>query len=66
MLERVLKVLGPFLLPAFLPFEGVEEGAESAFFLPASNTIVITRLLASRFVAEMARVYTSSVIREFA
>jgi len=26
------------------------------FFMPASNTIVITRLLASRFVAEMARV----------
>jgi hypothetical protein len=46
------------LLPAFSPREGAEEGAESAFFLPASNTIVITRLLASRFVAEIARVYT--------
>jgi hypothetical protein len=41
------------------------ERAESAF-LPASNTIFITRLLASRFVAEIAREYTSSVIRELA
>jgi hypothetical protein len=65
-LERVLTVLAPFFLPAFPLSEGAEEGAESNFFLPASNTIVITRLLASRFVAEMACVYTSSVIREFA
>ena len=64
MLERVLRFLAPFLLSVFLPREG-EEGAGSASFFPASNTIVITRLLASRLVAEMARVYTSSVIREF-
>ena len=53
----MLEVLAPLLLCAVLPFEGAEEGAESAFLLPASNTIVITRLLASRFVAEIARVY---------
>ena len=65
MLERVLRFLAPFLLSVFLPREGAEAGAGSASFFPASNTIVMTRLLASRLVAEMARVYTSSVIREF-
>ena len=64
-LERVLRSLAPFLLSVFLPREGAEAGAGSAAFFPAFNTIVITRLLASRLVAEMARVYTSSVIREF-
>ena len=62
----MLGFLAPFLLPVFLSRKGAEEGAGSAFFFPASNTIVITRLLASRLVAEIARVYTSSVIREFA
>ena len=33
---------------------------------PASNTISMTLLLASRLFAEIARVYTSSVIRELA
>ncbi len=56
-LERVLKVLAPFFLLAFPLSKGADEGAASAFFLPASKTIVITRLLASRFVAEIARVY---------
>jgi hypothetical protein len=46
-------------------FEGAGEGAESVFF-PASNTICMNLSLASRFVAEIARVYTSSVIRELA
>ena len=61
MLERS----APFFVFPFAPFEGAEEGAESTF-LPASNTISITLLLASRLVAETARVYTSTVIREFA
>ena len=61
MLERS----APFFVLPSAPFEGAGEGAESAF-LPASNTISITLLLASRLVAEIARVYTSSVIREFA
>ena len=61
----MLEVLAPLLLRAALPSEGAEEGAESCFF-PASNTMSMTRLLASRFVAEIARVYTSSVIRELA
>jgi hypothetical protein len=50
---RVLKGFAPSSLPFFRLREGAEEGAESAF-LPASNTICITRLLASRFVAEIA------------
>jgi hypothetical protein len=61
-LPRVLKVLAPFSCLA-LPPESAEsdlfasfKGAESAFFLPASKTIVMTRSLASRFVAEIARV----------
>ena len=61
MLERS----APFFVSPFAPCEGAEEGAES-FFLPASNTISMTRLLASRFVAEIARVYTPSVIRDLA
>jgi hypothetical protein len=64
-LTRVLERSALFFVSPFAPREGAEEGAES-FFLPASNTISITRLLASRFVAEIARVYTSSVIRELA
>ncbi len=55
-LERVLKVLAPFLLFDFPLREGAGEGAESAFLSPASRTIFITRSLASRFVAETARV----------
>jgi hypothetical protein len=43
-LEKVLKVLAPFLLSVFVLRLGTDEGAESAFFFPASNTIVITRL----------------------
>jgi hypothetical protein len=64
-LTRVLEVLAPLLLLVVLLFGGAEEGVESAF-LPASNTISMTRLLASRFVAEIARVYISRVIRELA
>jgi hypothetical protein len=53
----VLRVLAPFLLFALPLREGAEEGAEICFlFFPASKTIVITRLFASRFVAEIARV----------
>jgi len=33
--------------------------------LAASRTIFITRSSASRFVVEMARIWTSSLIREF-
>jgi hypothetical protein len=58
----VLRVLAPFFLLAFPLSEGADEGAEIAFFLPASKTIVITRLLASRFVAEMARVLNRAVL----
>jgi hypothetical protein len=57
MLERVLKVLAPFFLSAFLLCEETDESAESAFFLPASKTIVTMRLFASGFVAETALVY---------
>jgi hypothetical protein len=57
----VLERSAPFLVFEFAPFED----AESLFF-PASSTIVMTLLLASRFVAEIALVYTSSVIREWA
>jgi hypothetical protein len=39
------KAIGAFLLPAFLPCEGAES---IFFFLPASKTIVITLLFASR------------------
>jgi hypothetical protein len=46
------KGLAPFLLSIFL----LSEGAES-FFLPSSNTISMTRLLTSRLIAEIARVY---------
>jgi hypothetical protein len=45
--------------------EGAGEGAEISA-LPAPINISMTLLLASRFVAEIACVYTSSVIREFA
>jgi hypothetical protein len=41
------------------------KGAESCL-VPASNIICMTRSLAWRFVAEIARVYTSRVIRELA
>ena len=37
----------------FAPHEGAEEGSES-FFFPASNTISLTRFLASRFIVEIA------------
>ena len=57
MLERS----APFFVFLFAPSEGAE-----SVFLPASKINSITLLLASRFVAEIARVYTSSVIREFA
>ena len=50
-LERVLRSLAPFLLSVFLRREGAEEGAGSASFFPASNTIVITRLLASQMLS---------------
>ena len=43
----------------------MREGAEIVFF-PASKNICITRSFTSRFVEEMARVYTSNVIRKFA
>jgi hypothetical protein len=43
------------LLSFFLFCEGADEGAGSAFSL-GSNIVTITRLLASRFVAEIARV----------
>ena len=57
MLERsALFFLFPFA------FSGnAEQGAESVF-LPASNTPSITLLLASRFVAEMARVYAGCFV----
>jgi hypothetical protein len=45
-----------FCCPLSHVARGADEGAESAFFLPASNTIVITRSLGSRFVADMVRV----------
>ena len=60
--EALLRVLtqvpersAPFFFCGCAPRAGADEGAENAFF-PASNTISITRLLASRFFAEMARV----------
>jgi hypothetical protein len=59
----VLERSAPFIISAFAPFEG----AGSAFlFLSSCKTIVIMRLLALRSLAEIARVYTSSVIHEFA
>jgi hypothetical protein len=60
----LLERSAPFFFSPFAPREGAEEGAES-FSLPTSNTISMTRLLASRFVAEIARVYTSRVIRDW-
>jgi hypothetical protein len=51
----VLERSAPFFVVHFAPSEGADEGTES-FFLPASNTISMTRLLASRFLAEIARV----------
>jgi hypothetical protein len=40
----------------FLSIFRAGEGAESAFFFPASRTIFITRSFTSRFVAQIARV----------
>ena len=68
MLTKVLIKSAPFLVGAIwlTPFrEGANKGAES-FFLPAYRTISITPLFASRFVAETARIETSSVIRRLA
>jgi hypothetical protein len=64
----VLRVPGTFLLPSSrkgFRCEGAGEGAE-LLHLPFSITISMTLLLASRLVAEIARVSMSSVIREFA
>jgi hypothetical protein len=61
-------ISAPFLLPDNKGVPGREGAGEGAEFwpFPASNTISMTLLLASRLFAEIARVYTSSVIRELA